>query len=263
MNDMVLVKSANFNGVELDCYVKPEQSDRGDFWATREQIGQLLEYENPADAIAIIHYRNKDRLDKFSSSFNLKGEAGLRTVTVYNFKGLLEICRYSNQPKANDIMDWLWDVADEIRRMGSYSIREDAPTFNRKELDGIAFLYEYSGLKGNQVALALDKYIKSYTGRSALIAGEVILEAEKQKQPLTPTKIGEILGISNRKVNQLLAEAGYQHKVAGKWEPLEPGTPYALMQDVGKAHSDGVPVCQLKWYSDIIPVIEQLMEDCA
>ena len=27
-----------------------------------------------------------------------------REVIVYNFKGLLEICRYSNQPKANAVM---------------------------------------------------------------------------------------------------------------------------------------------------------------
>ena len=39
---------------------------------------------------------------------------------MYNFKGLLEICRYSNQSKANDVMDFLWEVADEIRQKGLY-----------------------------------------------------------------------------------------------------------------------------------------------
>ncbi len=34
-----------------------------------------------------------------------------------------------------------------------------------------------------------------------------------------------------------------------------------VMQDTGKAHSDGTPVCQLKWYSDILPIFEQLLED--
>ena len=121
-----LVKQTRFNGIELDCYVEPEQEDRGDFWATREQIGRLLEYENPNDAIAIIHHRHSERLDKFSSTFNLKGEAGVRAVTVYSFKGLLEICRYSNQPKADAVMDWLFEVADEIRRSGSYILSRPA-----------------------------------------------------------------------------------------------------------------------------------------
>lgn len=41
-------------------------------------------------------------------------------ATVYNFKGLLESCRFSNQPKADAVMDFLWNVANEIRRNGIY-----------------------------------------------------------------------------------------------------------------------------------------------
>ena len=120
MNELQLITSREFNGHTLDCYVEPDQQDKGAFWATREQVGRLLEYENPNDAIAIIHHRHSGRLDKFSTTFNLKGEAGFRAVTVYSFKGLLEICRYSNQPKADAVMDWLWEVADEIRRTGAF-----------------------------------------------------------------------------------------------------------------------------------------------
>ena len=70
--------------------------------------------------------RNKERLDKFSTSTKLvRVEGGReveREVIVYSFKGLLEICRYSKQPKANAVIDWLWSVADEIRRTGSYTL---------------------------------------------------------------------------------------------------------------------------------------------
>ena len=44
MNDLVLLKTANFNGIVLDCY---KGDDKDEFWATREQIGRLLEYEYP------------------------------------------------------------------------------------------------------------------------------------------------------------------------------------------------------------------------
>ena len=111
MNELVLVKQAEFEGVALDCYVQPEQTDKSDFWATRTQIGQLLGYSEPMKAVAKIHERNKERLDKFSTIVNLTtlegGREVTREVTVYDFKGLLEICRYSNQPKADAIMDWL------------------------------------------------------------------------------------------------------------------------------------------------------------
>ena len=40
---------------------------------------------------------------------------------IYNFKGFLEICRFSNQPKANAVIDFAWNVMDEIRRTGTYT----------------------------------------------------------------------------------------------------------------------------------------------
>ena len=114
---MDLLTTRNFNGVEFNRYGADGSND-GDFWATREQIGQLLEYLNPQDAIAKIHRRNRARLDKFSrAGQNVQTLGGTQATTVYNFRGLLEICRYSNQPAANAVIDFLWDVADDIRKI--------------------------------------------------------------------------------------------------------------------------------------------------
>ena len=136
---MNLLTTRNFNGIQLDCYEADNPAD--DFWATREQIGRLLGYSDPADSIRKIHKRNQERLDKFSRivqvanptkqnyRVNDKLKRGgqidpsfknLQTATVYNFRGLLEICRWSNQPKANDVMDFLWGVAEDIRKHGMY-----------------------------------------------------------------------------------------------------------------------------------------------
>ena len=123
-SELQLLTTREFNGHKLDCYVEPEQEDKSNFWATGTQIGRLLGYKNPMRAIAHIYERNTTRLDKFSTVLNLGTVEGSRTVTrdirVYNFKGLLEICRYSNQPNANAVIDVLWDIADEIRRTGMY-----------------------------------------------------------------------------------------------------------------------------------------------
>ena len=119
-----LATTRNFNGNELACYVEDKPANDFDFWATREQIGRFLGYATPRVALANIHDRNKERLDKFSTVLNLRTVEGSRTVTrevtVYNFKGLLEICRFSNQPVANQVIDILWDIADEIRRKGFF-----------------------------------------------------------------------------------------------------------------------------------------------
>ena len=255
---MKLLTTKYFNGHALDCYIEPEQEHSGDFWATREQIGTLLGYEYPREAIGKIHQRNKERLDKFSTEVNLTTEAGLRTATIYSFKGLLEICRYSNQPKANDIMDWLFDVADEIRRTGNYSLYQ-SQDITPVLLESAKAVYQLAGLDGNQLVLAVDKYFKSYTGRSALEAAGIQLIAPTQNQLLNPTDIGKQYGLSAVRVNQILAGAGFQHKIADKWEPLELGQPYAVMQDTGKLHSNGTPVRQLKWDSSILDVFEELL----
>ena len=118
--ELKLVKSTQFNGAKLDCYWQTGD-EKGDFWATRTQIGQLLEYEYPTEAIGKIHNRNKARLDKFSRVTQIDLPSGGRqNTTIYNFKGLLEICRYSNKPKANAVMDFLWSVAKDIRKYGMY-----------------------------------------------------------------------------------------------------------------------------------------------
>ena len=123
---MELLTTKEFDGVTLDCY-KAKNEDDG-FWATREQIGQLLEYENPRVSIANIHNRNIERLDKFSRVIKMitheENRDVTREVTVYNFKGVLEICRFSNQPKANTVIDFAWSIMDEIRKNGHFEATE-------------------------------------------------------------------------------------------------------------------------------------------
>ena len=113
-----------------------------------------------------------------------------------------------------------------------------------------------AGVTGNQLALALDKTARHYIGVSMLEISGVQLKAPVQEQMLTPTEIGKKLGLSARGVNEKLAGIGFQHKIAGEWEPLEPGLLYAVMLDTNKRHSDGTPVRQLKWNSSILDVIK-------
>ena len=134
-NALQILTTRNFNGLSFDCYHEDGQ-DIGDFWATREQIGQLLEYKNPRKAIKDIHTRNRERLDKFSQiavmanptkrgAQNEPPLGNAQEAIVYNFKGLLEICRYSQQPKANAVIDWLWEIADELRRTGMLALNSE------------------------------------------------------------------------------------------------------------------------------------------
>lgn len=83
-----------------------------DILLTREQIGQALEYKDPTNAIGKIHKRHSDRLDKLSIC--LSDGLGHETY-YYSHKGVMEICRWSHQKKADEFMDWVWDIVERYR----------------------------------------------------------------------------------------------------------------------------------------------------
>lgn len=111
MENFELATSSNFNGITCDFY---RTSDNyADLWMNRTQIGEALEYKNPNDAIRLIHNRYPERFKGHSTSFKLNGVDGKeREMIVYNRRGIMEICRWSKQPKANEFMDWVWDLVE-------------------------------------------------------------------------------------------------------------------------------------------------------
>lgn len=116
----------SMNNLKLITTEKFEEVTPCDFWAdindeyflTREQIGRALGYNNPTNAIKNIHLKHKERLDKFSTWLTLGTVEGERYVEreriLYSRKGVMEICRWSRQPKADEFMDWCWDIIDGL-----------------------------------------------------------------------------------------------------------------------------------------------------
>ena len=223
-NELQLVTTRQFEGFKLDCYVEPDQEDKGAFWATRTQIGQLLGYEEPRVAIANIHSRNRERLDKFARVVKLATPSrgnqidnpfgNVQDVTVYNFKGLLEICRYSQQPNANAVIDVLWDIADEIRRTGKYSVKHDAEVPTQYQIDQLnleraKFLQHIIDapafpLTNESKAVIQHEAFKMLTGHECLSMLPALTE-----QWYSAEDIGRQLGISANKVGRI----ANQHKL--------------------------------------------------
>lgn len=118
MKELKLVEQRNVNNVLVDGYYGEEVA-----WFTREQVGSALEYSNPYQAITNIHNRHKERFDDKSVQLTLSSTDGKQYETwVYNFKGILEICRWSKQPKADMVMDALYDMAESVVKKGYYTV---------------------------------------------------------------------------------------------------------------------------------------------
>lgn len=111
-NSMTVITSKPFGALNVDVY----EDSKHQYYMTREQIGTALEYDDPRKRIAVIHSRNKDRLDKFSRGFQFETPSGSQTMVCHNLKGVMEICRFSRQPKADAFMDFCWDIMESLMR---------------------------------------------------------------------------------------------------------------------------------------------------
>lgn len=131
MSTLKLVTTETFNNLSCSFY----RNINDDILLTREQIGQALDYSNPIKAIQNIHVKHKDRLDNLcihvkSETFDIPQiEVGrnnnLMTERVYyTERGIMEICRWSRQPKANLFMDWVWDIVEKYRHNDLVSMND-------------------------------------------------------------------------------------------------------------------------------------------
>lgn len=146
MNNLKLMKTEIFeNEIPCDFWA----SVNGEYFITREQIGTALGYRNPSKAIEQIHYRHKDRLDKYScvikSEINrslqfegISSNGSIQERTFYSRKGIMEICRWSGKPLADKFMDWCWEVIDNLISNQGFMMSSNQVTVFTSLIDGIS-----------------------------------------------------------------------------------------------------------------------------
>lgn len=228
----------------------------GEVWFVAKDVCDILELNNVSKAIQEL---DDDERSSLTISEGTSPKGGNPNMNIINESGVYALIFKSRKPEAKAFSRWVrHEVLPQIRQTGSYSVVQPKPMLI-DPMQGAKVVFDAAGITGNQLALALDRLYKTYTGQSALEGGDVVLTAPTQNQLLTPTQIGEHFGgMSPKLVNKKLAYAGYQRKVGNRWEATEQGRPYAVMQDVGKWHG-GTPVRQLKWDSAILCVFRELI----
>ena len=225
----------------------------GEVWFVAADVAEILEIQRTNDATEGIDADEK-------GTANIRTPGGMQKMTIISEPGVYALVMKSRKPEAKEFSRWVrHEVLPAIRKTGSYSLRPNDKV-SQNDLECAAFIYQSAGITGNQLTIALNNMYRTYSGKNALEAGNIQLEAPTKNQILTPTEIGSHFGIKAQRINEMLADAGYQHKVFGKWEALPEGEHYAIMQDTGKKHSNGTPIRQLKWDSSIIEVIKTWLD---
>lgn len=206
VGQMELVKTEKFAGLDVEFY----KDENNDIYMTRNQIGEALGYKNANDAIRLIHRRNKERMDGLSTSFNLNGANGKVYDTVmYNEKGIYEIMRKSNQPKADEFYDFVYDIIEGLRK-GELQIKQTPQTYI-EALRALADAEEEKQMLANEV-IGLNHAIGEMKPKIEYL--DTILSSTDS---LNITQIAKDYGLTGQELNKILHNERVQYKVGGQW----------------------------------------------
>lgn len=203
-----------------------------------------------------------ERLDDDEKGVNsVHTPGGSQEMTVVNEPGLYSLVLGSRKPEAKRFKRWVThEVIPAIRKTGAYV----APGAKIGDTLEAAKLFEpmfniarLIGCDTNAAAISANQAVQAVAGPNLLaLMGQTHMEAANQESLyFTPTELGKRIGVSARRMNALLAEAGLQVKRGEHWEATDAGRALSRIYDTGKQRSSGVPVQQVKWSADVLPAI--------
>jgi prophage antirepressor-like protein len=249
MNELSLIKSESFGNVPCDFW----QDSNGNTMVTRKQIGDALGYSDPQKAIDNLHSKYKGRMDKFSVTLKVRGTDGKEYDTVlYNSKGIYEICRRSQQPKADDFYDWVYELLEGLNKgqIKIVSVSEG----KRKEIDA---RYNNSLARKANILLKIannpdinPRYRQILQSQaSAIVTGQPLLPLpEAEERTYTAAEIGEALGISSNMVGRIAIKNNLKIPEYGKL--FHDKSPYSSKE-----------VESFRYFENVMPKIKEAIED--
>lgn len=176
------------------------QGNDNEFYMTRDQVGAALEYTKQNEAIAQIHSRNADRLNPLSTLLKTKRVEGDRIVEretfVYTLRGVMEICRFSRQPKADKFMDFVWDVMESLYNGNSVLAAPDQQT----------------AVSNDTFKLMFDTLVKSQETTTTLVRS--FIEDQRDSR----TAMAAMMNTMSLLANHILEQN--QHMLTAKSEPV-------------------------------------------
>jgi len=157
---------------------------------------------------------------------------------------------------------WIFvEVIPALRKKGTYSLpkpKRDTgvkklPVEVRDTFRCFRDIAKMCGFTGNQVVLSANNATRNMTGVDALAQMEQThLIAQVQEIYFTPTQLGEKFGVSAKRFNTALVDAGLAERVGSIIKPTEQGKPFSQILDTNKRHSNGAPVQQVKWSEGVL-----------
>ena len=247
--------------------VRVQTDDKGVLWFVAKDVAEALDIAWSGQTLTKIS-------DSWKGMMKFITPGGTQEFQCINETAVYKLAFRSNKPAAERFTDWVAAaVLPSLRRTGSFTVNHP-PMINYEQVAAKAICGLQIGKSYKELALTLgctDSLANAQTAQFLkrevdMDVSNLLVEnkADVQDPLVTPTEIGKALDISPRKVNLILSEIGLQCRIERKngkqkWD-LTPiaFNEYAQIFDVGKKHSDGTPVQQIKWYKN--RTVEKLRE---
>jgi len=218
--------------------VRVQIDERGEPWFVAKDIVAVLGSEWSGHAVQHVP-------DLWKTMVSVTTISGRKDTVALSESGLNFYIMRSDKPKALPFQEWLaGEVLPSIRKTGSYSHNpapQQVPVLSAAA-EGRATVFETVAFMRRMMPTITSEMANACTLRALEAGGYVpksvheelrnMLSLDWDKAPsLTPTQIGQKLGMRAEQVNKLLADRGYQTRIGKRWEP----------PDAGKEYSGAVP----------------------
>lgn len=200
----------------------------GDPWLVGKDVALVLGYTNPRKALS----DHVDNEDKGVTKCDTLG--GSQEMTIINESGLYSLVLSSKLPGARKFRRWVTsEVLPSIGQTGGYQIPQDYPSALRALADAEEQKQALAAENERQrQAIADFAPVRQYL--------DTILESPGT---MATSQIAADYGMSAKKLNKILHEAGIQHNVNGQWILYTRlmGKGYTKSKTIHITHADGQP----------------------
>lgn len=242
-NELQLIKSAEFCGVQADIYSRGNKP-----YMTAEQLGACLGYTQPKAAIS--KFIKKDaylKQEEFSTVTKLVTVDGkLRNVRIFSEDGIYEITMLAKTEKAKEFRAWVRKLLKSLRKGETKVV--SMSEYQRMLMNTRA---ENARIRKAQILTHLaDQYDGTY--RQVLhahatreLTGEFLLPLPQlPEKTYSATELGELLGVSANKIGILANQHKLKTEQYGAW-----------FNDKSK-YSDK-EVQSFRYYASVIPLLKK------
>jgi Prophage antirepressor len=221
MNNLALVKSEDFHGVQCDFW---KDTDDDNYYMTTGQLVTALGYSDKSALSKMLERNDYLKTEEFSGVVKLSTPSGEQETRVFTEDGIYEVTMLAKTERAREFRAKVRQILKDLRRENARSTKANIPGIKPAIVDALEtaeYLINKLGMKPGIAQLACIKTVEKNYGIDLGDVSLYIPAATHDTGYLTARDIGKELKISAERVNKILESIGLiekQEKDSGKYE---------------------------------------------